>query len=236
MSALDLLQERLGHRFDDPDLLLRALTHTSWAHEFGGTPNERLEFLGDAILQACMTTLLFQRFPDAPEGLLSRYRARMVNTEILAGLGAELDLGTVVRLGRGEDQSGGRRKLSILADATEAVLGALYLDAGFVPCLDAVARWMAPHLDALDDGVARDGDRAWNDPKSHLQEEVQRRWQRTPTYEVVRANGPDHAPTFEVEARVGDEVLGRGEGGSKRDAMREAAADALRALLARDDA
>lgn len=229
-AATDLVQERLGHTFDDPQLLQQALTHTSYAHENEARPNERLEFLGDAILQASMTILLFERFPEAPEGQLSRFRARLVNTEILAGLGAELELGPALRLGKGEEQSGGRQKISLLADAAEAVLGALYLDAGFEKCLEIVRVLMASRLETLGAVAAREGATAWQDPKSRLQEETQSRWNRPPSYEVVHTEGPDHAPTFEVEARMDDQVLGRGVGGSKREAMRLAAADALAGL------
>jgi ribonuclease-3 len=226
-TALQALEERLGHRFADRDLLLLAVTHTSYANEHDSESNERLEFLGDAILQACMTILLFRRFPNATEGDMSRFRARLVNTEILAGLGAELELGPSLRLGRGEAQSGGRTKLSLLADASEAVLGALYLDAGFEPCFEVVARLMESRLDTLHQVASAEGASAWQDPRSKLQEETQRRAQKTPTYEVVASGGPPHAPTFEVEARLEDEVLGRGVGGSKREAMRMAAVDAL---------
>lgn len=228
--TLEGVQERLGHTFAEPDLLVQALTHSSYAHEQDAVPNERLEFLGDAILQAATTILLYARFPDAPEGELSRFRARLVNTEILAGIGSDLDLGAVLRLGRGEDQSGGRRKLSVLADATEAVLGALYLDAGFQVCLGVVGELLASPLETLSSVLDRDGATAWQDPRSRLQEVTQRRWQRTPRYEVVRIEGPAHDPVFEVEARLDDQVLGSGTGGSKKEASRLAAAAALAAL------
>jgi len=226
--SLEALEERLGHRFSDRDLLLCAVTHTSYANEHeDAESNERLEFLGDAILQTCMTILLFRRFPDAPEGDLSRFRARLVNTEILAGLGAELELGSALRLGRGEAQSGGRTKLSLLANASEAVLGALYLDTGFEPCFEVVSRLMESRLDTLHQVAAAEGASAWQDPRSRLQEETQRRWQHTPSYEVVGTGGPPHEPTFEVEVRIEGRVLGHGTGGSKREAMRMAAVDAL---------
>lgn len=234
MTALDALQEHLGHRFADPTLLERALTHSSFAHEHHTRANERLEFLGDAILQASMTILLFQRFPSAPEGELSRYRSRLVNTEILAGLGAELAVGEALLLGRGENQSGGRTKISLLADATEAVLGALFLDAGFGPCLDVVSKLMASRLETLHDVIRSEGAGAWKDPRSRLQERTQRRWQRAPTYEVAAQQGPAHEPVFEVEARLDDLLLGRGRGGSKREAMRAAAVDALERLPEED--
>ncbi|MBW1881281.1 MAG: ribonuclease III [Deltaproteobacteria bacterium] len=225
--ALETLEERLGHRFADRDLLLCAITHTSYANEHDAESNERLEFLGDAILQACMTISLFRRFPDATEGEMSQFRARLVNAESLAGLGAELELGPSLRLGRGEAQSGGRTKPTLLENASEAVLGALYLDAGFEPCFAVVSRLMESRLDTLDQVAKAEGASAWKDPRSRLQEETQRQHQQTPTYGGVSTGGPPHEPTFEVEARVEGKVLGRGAGGSKREAMRMAAVDAL---------
>lgn len=232
-DPLRAIEERLGHDFDDGTLLERALTHTSYAHEHeDAVSNERLEFLGDAVLQAGITILLFERFPGHPEGELSALRARLVREETLAELGTGLGLGRALRLGRGEEQTGGRRKVKLLSDATEAVLGALYLDAGFPRCREVVAALMAEHLDALQAVAAEVGEHAWKNPKSRLQEAAQERWRETPYYEVVRGEGPDHAPTFEAEARLAGRTLGRGVAGSKKEAMRRAALDALATLEA----
>lgn len=230
------LQRALAVEIVDPELWDHALTHRSFAFEAGGTPdNERLEFLGDAVLQAGITILLFERFPGHPEGELSALRARLVREETLAELGAQLGLGPALRLGRGEEQTGGRRKVKLLSDTTEAVLGALYLDAGFHRCREAVAALMAEHLDALQAVADEVGEHAWKNPKSRLQEAAQERWQETPYYEVVRGEGPDHAPTFEAEARLASRTLGRGVAGSKKAAMRRAAIDALAALEAPEE-
>lgn len=232
-SADDVVQEHLGHRFADPTLLERALTHASWAHERRTTSNERLEHLGDGILQACMTIALFERFPDAAEGTLSRFRARLVTNEAsLAVLGRRLDLGPALRLGRGEESSGGRDKDKVLANATEALLGALYLDAGFDTCLTVVKRQWARAMDDLAELAVAEGSLAAQHPKNKLQEETQRRWQIQPDYRVVRAEGPDHAPTYEVEVWIGDRMLGRGFGANRHKATHLAAVAALEALAA----
>lgn len=228
MTPLERVQELVGHTFADPELLERALTHTSYVHENKGfVSNERLEFLGDAILQSCSTILLFHRFPNKAEGALSRFRSHIVNTEILASLGTQLDLGPALRLGKGEERTGGRTKVSLLANASEAVLGALYLDAGFQPCFDILSTLLNAHLDTLHAVAAAEGTAAWKDPRSKLQEETQARWQTVPTYEVTELSGPAHAPTFLVQVSAEGNLLGQGEGGSKREAIRLAAVDAL---------
>jgi ribonuclease-3 len=224
---LDALEGRLGHAFASRALLEEALTHSSHAHERGGRDNERLEFLGDAILSACTTLLLLERFPVAPEGELSRLRSRLVNTVTLAQIGRDLGLGELLLLGRGEAASGGRDKVSVLADVTEAVLGSVYQDAGFAPCLAVVRAWMTPRLAVLEQDVAKTD---WKDPRSLLQELTQRRWRQTPRYVVTACTGPDHAPLFDVDVALGDQVLGRGTGSSKRDAARQAASRAFDAL------
>lgn len=228
MSTADLqgLQERVGHRFADPDRLQVALTHRSWAHENGGSDNERLEFLGDAVLQLCSTQALMARFPDAREGELSRLRSRIVSTKALAVVGRALKLGPALRLGVGEDQTGGRRRDRVLACATEAMLGAIYEEAGLPACQEAVLRWLGPRIDALE---AQPG-KGWKDPRSRLQELTQAGGGDTPSYRVQRAEGPAHDLVFAVDVCLGDDVLGHGEGRSKRAACRAAAEDALSRL------
>jgi ribonuclease-3 len=218
------LEARLAHRFRSRELLEQALTHGSRAYEQGDVSrgNERLEFLGDAVLNLVVSERLMELWPDAPEGALSRARAAAVNMTALADCARGLGLGEWIRLGRGEDSSGGREKPSILADVFEAVLGALYLDGGFAAARGFLLREFADRL--LDPDVLR------SDPKTRLQEQVQERGDPAPTYETVAERGPDHAREFEVVVRVAGRVLGRGVGRSKRVAEQAAAQHALAEL------
>ena len=223
---LSELQVHLGHSFANEALLQQALTHRSWAHENGGLDNERLEFLGDAILQTCSTVLLMERFPEAREGELSRLRSQVVSTPALAAVGRELQVGALLLLGIGEEQTGGRSRKRILACATEAVLGAIYEDAGLQACIDAVQRWLGAKMDTLDAGAPI----AWKDPRSRLQEITQAGGGEAPAYRVRESVGPAHALRFVVEVVLGDTILGEGEGSSKREASRRAAEQALRGM------
>jgi len=225
----DDLATRCGHHFARPELLEQALTHRSWAHENDGDDNERLEFLGDAVLQTCSTVLLMERFPDAREGELSRLRSRVVSTRALAGVARELELGPQLRLGVGEEATGGRTRQRVLACAVEAILGAVFLDAGFGACPAVVKRWIGGRVDALQ----RQGHRGWKDPRSRLQELTQRLGKGTPTYRVTETDGPAHALLFAVEVEVDGEAVASGLGSSKREAFREAAEAALDAMEAR---
>jgi len=225
-DPLDQLAERVGHAFSSRTLLEQAVTHSSFSHEHRVEDNERLEFLGDAVLQLCATVLLYARFPDAPEGQLSRSRARLVNTTALAALGARLAIGPVLRLGVGEEATGGRERPRVLAGAVEAVLGAVFEDAGYTAAATLVGRWMAEPLEEL----AREETQGWKDPRSLLQERTQSTLGATPIYDVTVQDGPPHRPRFGVAVRVGDRVLATGEGPSKREASRHAAARALLVL------
>ena len=221
-------EKRLGHRFRRPELLERALTHRSHAHEQDLDGHyERLEFLGDAVLGLVVADELFRRFPELPEGELSKLKSHLVSRPVLARQARRLELGGELRLGVGEERSGGRTKASLLADAFEAVLGAVYLDAG----LDAASDLILPLLDAGLDGDA-DGDGRPVDPKTRLQEAVQARGWPLPQYRVVDTTGPDHARRYVVQCRLRGEVAGTGEGRSKKGAQQEAAAAALRSLAA----
>jgi ribonuclease-3 len=215
------LEGRLGHHFHSAPLLEQALTHGSRAYESGDASrgNERLEFLGDAVLNLVISERLMALFPDAAEGLLSRARAAAVNTGVLAECAHSLGLGALVRLGRGEDSSGGRGKPSILADVFEAVLGALYLDAGLEVTRAFLVREFADRL--LDRDVLR------SDAKTRLQERVQEHGDPAPSYETVAEWGPDHAREFEVVVHVAGQPRGRGVGRSKRAAEQAAARTAL---------
>ena len=208
----------------DPALAERAVTHRSFAYENGGLPtNERLEFLGDSVLGLVVTEELFRRHPDLPEGQLAKLRAAVVNSRALAGVGRELDLGRFLRLGRGEEASGGRDKSSILADAVEALIGAVYLDKGTDPTRGFVLTLFADLLD----GSARLG--AGLDWKTSLQELAAGQSLGVPEYHVTEA-GPDHAKTFRATAMVGGRAVGEGEGRSKKEAEQRAAEGAWTAL------
>lgn len=228
---LGRLQRRLQYRFKDVRLLQKAVTHASYANERGTEDNERLEFLGDAVLELVVSEALVARYPAAREGQLSRLRSRLVNGRTLAKLGSDLELGRDLKLGKGEEQTGGRERPGNLADAMEAVLGAVYLDGGFASAREVAGRWMESGLRDLEEvggDAPRDKvDLRWKDCRSELQEVVQRTHKITPRYEVVSQQGPSHAPTFTVQVMVGDEVFGTGTGSSKREASRNAAEAAL---------
>ncbi len=215
--------ERLGHRFDDPALLELALTHRSWCAEHSGSSsNERLEFLGDAVLSLVVTQRLYDRFGDWTEGDLAKTRASLVKAATLAEVGRSVRLGELLRLGRGEDASGGRGKPSILADALEAVIGAVYLDGGIHAADETVGRLLGPRLDA----AARSPGHA--DFKTRLQELAARLGLDPPSYDVT-TSGPAHDRLFRAEVRAGS-ASGLGRGQTKKDAEQHAAEIAYAAL------
>lgn len=200
-----------------------ALTHPSFANEQRGEPdNQRLEFLGDAVLGLCASELLYERFPEADEGSLTRLRARLVNADALAGWARENSIAEALLLGRGAESSGLRTSTNVLADAVEALVAAAYLDAGLGAARMACAQILEPQLEGLDAGSTRD-------PKSELQERVQAARGDTPRYEVTDSGGPAHDRWFEVSVRVGSREIGRGRGRSKRAAEFAAAQAALAA-------
>jgi ribonuclease-3 len=226
-SAARALQHALGVRVDDQQLLDRALTHRSYAFEAGGAPNnERLEFLGDAVLQLVITDEIFRSLSDAREGRLAKLRAAMVNTARLAELARTIDLGAAIKLGRGEEQSGGADKDSILADTLEAVFGAIYLDRGLRTVTDVIMRLFGPLIDELSTQHAA------LDYKTSLQELAAAQLSALPVYEVTDS-GPDHDKEFVAEAILEGERLGRGEGRSKKAAEQQAAREAYGVLAAR---
>ena len=221
------LERRLGHRFRDRDLLETALTHRSFAHEQGGGDHyERLEFLGDAVLGLVAAERLYRLHPDDPEGELSKRKAFLVSQAVLAGRARELGLGEALRVGVGEERSGGREKTSLLADAMEALIGAVYLDGGLASAREVVEALLAA-------GAARPAHGA-RDPKTRLQEVAQGRGWELPVYRVLDATGPDHAKRFRVECRLRGEAVGAGEGRSKKAAEQAAAAAALERLAPSD--
>lgn len=225
------LERRLGYRFRDRGLLEHALTHRSRAHEDvtgGVADNESLEFLGDAIVGFVVADLLFREFPDFDEGQKSKIKASLVSTPALARVGERVDIGEALLLGRGEEKTGGRYKQALLADATEAIVAALYLDGGIDAARAFVERELAPLAErARQPGMLT---ALTGDYKSALQELLQARDQPPPDYRLVAEIGPDHQKRFAVEVWGGGQTLARAEGASKKDAEQAAARDALVAL------
>ena len=215
-KALESFLDRLEYRFTDSTLLGRALTHRSWCAEHSGfSSNERLEFLGDAVLGLVVTADIYTRIPDASEGHLSRVRASVVCSPALAEMAAELGVGPVLLLGKGEAATGGRERQSSLADAMEAIIGAVYLDGGMAEAESLVGRLVAPRLDA--DGA--------QDFKSRLHELVAQTHQGRLAYRMTE-QGPEHDKTFEAEVLLDGEPIGTGFGRSKKTAEQEAAQQA----------
>lgn len=216
------VRDRIGHGFADPALLEQALTHRS----AGPRHNERLEFLGDSVVNLLVAEVLFTRWPKADEGALTRARAELVREASLAAIARELDLGSRLTLGPGEMKSGGHRRDSILADALEAVVAAIYLDAGFEACRAVVLPWFETALAALPVGKPE------KDAKTRLQEWLQGRQKPLPLYEVIGESGDEHAKVFLARCSIGDPPLvAEGEGSSRRNAE-QAAAAALLDLIA----
>lgn len=228
-ERVKVLEERIQFTFTDRKLPLSAITHKSYANEHRdhvGTDNERLEFLGDAVVDLAISHRLMERFPAAQEGELSKLRALIVNEEGLARVARTLRLGELILLGRGEELTRGREKSSVLADAMEAILGAVFLSAG----LDAVMRIVDQlFADALE-GVAQG--RIGQDYKTRLQEEAQLRLKLSPRYRVLAESGPDHEKLFEVECVVGEGITAQASGRSKKEAEQAAARQALEVLHA----
>jgi ribonuclease-3 len=223
---VELLQLDLGLSFSDTNVLREALTHRSYLNEIeqAWASNERLEFLGDAVLGLISTDYLFQRFGDLGEGELTNLRSALVRTETLARYAQEIRLGNYLFLGRGEEMSQGRRRPAGLACAFEALLGAMYMDQGYEATHQFSMRFIVRELESVLEG------RLHRNAKSMLQEIVQARMQQTPSYYLVEETGPDHAKSFRVEVRVAQKVLGSGHDRSKRGAEQAAAEDALQAM------
>jgi ribonuclease-3 len=228
-ADVESLEERIGHSFANRELLRRALTHSSWAYDQaqatpGSTPadNEQLEFLGDSVLGFLISEMLVARFPAYPEGKLSKLKHRLVSAAHLLEVGRELEIGCYLQLGRSEEMSGGREKHSLLADALEALIAAIYLDGGMAAARDFVTRFV---VEAAGPNFGLDGDSppVLLDYKSALQELAQARRMPEPRYAIVRERGPSHLKTFTVEARVGKDLAATGEGMSKKSAAQQAA-------------
>lgn len=227
-GALIELQRKLGYTFNEPSFIENALIHRSYVHEHpdqGIESNERLEFLGDAVLDLAVTHLLMESYPREPEGVLSRWRAALVNERSLAEKARSLDLGALLKLGRGEEVTRGREKDSLLADAYEALLGAIYLDGGFGGALQVVRRHFQ---DAIKD-MRRVND--YLDFKTRLQEVSQARFRLTPRYMLLREEGPDHDKTFYVKVEIHGGLEGFGTGRTKKEAEQSAARELLGRIL-----
>lgn len=220
-SELEAMQTTLGHQFEDLDLLRRALTHPSYVNEHPEEEtlgdNQRLEFLGDAVLDFVAGAWVYRQYTDFDEGRMTRLRAALVRTETLAQLGRQIRVGEALRLGYGEESAGGRERRANLCDAFEAVVGALYLDGG----LDVVRAFVEPLIAPVAEATLEAA--ADHDAKSRLQEWSQAELAITPHYRIVTEKGPDHAKTFVAEALLEDKVVGRGSGRSKQAAEQAAA-------------
>jgi ribonuclease-3 len=224
---LDALQSALDYQFGNSRLLEEALTHKSYVNEqrsAAASDNERLEFLGDAVLSLVVSEQLATLLPHSSEGVLSKHKARLVSESMLAGVARRLKLGSCLRLGRGEELSKGREKDSLLADAVEAVIAAVHVDGGLESSRRVVARLFEQEFSQVASQRHRPGE---DDYKTQVQEWCQRRFDSLPSYAVVRESGPDHDKIFEVEVSVNGEVVGRGTGRSKKEAEQSAAKEAL---------
>jgi len=220
------LANRLGWRVAEPDLLTRSLAHRSWCAENPGAgSNERLEFLGDAVLGLVVTDYLYRTYPDMPEGELAKVRASVVNSAVLAEVAAELEIGDALLLGKGEDQSGGRQKPSILADAMESVIGAIYIDRGWSDSEAMVMRLLGRRIEAAAAGPGG------HDYKTRLQELCAQTFDQLPVYVLIE-EGPDHAKEFSAEVHVQGRPRGSGRGRSKKQAEQAAARAAWESVLA----
>ena len=223
MQDLSPLEQKLGIIFKNKDLLLQALTHCSYINEnpkFYLEHNERLEFLGDAVLELAVTKYLYHNFKN-PEGELTSWRAALVNSKMLSRIAHEFEMNDFLLLSRGEAKDEGRAREYILANAMEAVFGAIYLDQGFAAAEKFVKRSIAPKLSLIIEK------QLYKDPKSRFQEEAQERAAVTPTYEVLEEWGPDHSKHFTVGIFLGKELVAKGEGNSKQEAQEDAAEKAL---------
>ncbi len=224
MPDFSQLQQRLGHTFVNPDLLTEALTHRSYLNEhreYAGAHNERLEFLGDAVLELAATDFLFKKFPAKPEGELTSYRAALVNTVSLAATSQALGMNDYLLLSKGESKDTGRARDVILADAFEAIIGAIYLDAGYASAESFILKNLCSKID---DVIAS---RSYQDAKSRFQEVAQEKRGITPAYETLSEIGPDHDKRFMVGVFIGTAEIARGEGKSKQEAEQAAAAAGL---------
>lgn len=223
-NKMNSIKEKLGIEFKDEELLKTALTHRSFLNENRGMElknNERLEFLGDAVLELIVSYRLFSTYPNRAEGELTGIRSALVKTESLAEQSRKLNIGDFLLMSKGEEDSGGRDKDYLLANAYEAILGAIYIDKGFEECKDFVERTILKQLDLIVEN------QLFIDPKTKVQELIQAKYRVTPTYEIVEEKGPDHEKLFTVVLKIGEKFSCKGHGPSKQKAEEEAAAKAI---------
>lgn len=229
-ASTDAVQRTVGYRFRDPHLLDQALTHKSYVNErktTEGQDNERLEFLGDAVLSLIISEHLAATCPELSEGALSKLKARLVSEACLAAAAVRMDLGRQLRLGKGEELSKGREKHSLLADALEALIAAVYLDGGLDASRAFTERALAPELKNVEEHHLQPGT---EDYKTQFQELCQKRFSTLPRYATVRESGPDHRKLFEVELTLNGEIVGVGRGHTKKEAEQMAAKQAMEAM------
>lgn len=227
---VDFAREKLGFEYNDIQLLITALTHRSYVNEHKKSVsehNERLEFLGDAVLELVVTDYLYQNFSE-PEGTLTSWRAALVRTESIGDAGVKLGYEPLVRMSKGEKRGSERARMQILANAFEATIGSIYLDQGY----ERAKEFIHEHILSKLDTILSEG--SWRDPKSHLQEVSQRIDGATPVYRVIEEVGPDHDKVFTLGAYVGGKLMGQGTGPSKQNAQQEAARAALKAYEKQD--
>ncbi|UCD71855.1 MAG: ribonuclease III [Syntrophobacterales bacterium] len=225
LEALSVLQGEISYQFNDPDLLNTALTHRSYANEMSGgssQDNERLEFLGDSVLNVIISHVIMVRFPHCHEGEMTRLRASLVNEKSLAGISKKLGINQCLLLGKGEALKGGREKSSVISNAYEAIIGAIYLDGGFEKAFSVVEKQFSP---LLHQGLSDDGD-----CKSKVQEICQSRFGSPPRYRVSELSGPDHDKTFGAEIFIEGRSYGYGIGKNKKEAQQNAAREALKTI------
>ncbi len=229
-NSLDKIEKTIGYDFSDQQLLLQALTHKSFSNEQTEyvLHNERLEFLGDAVLELAVSDLVYRQYPDIPEGGLTRIRAEVVSEKGLSEIARQLHIGAAIRLGKGELKSGGREKSSLLADALEALLGAIYCDAGFSIVSQVIAEVFSDTIDKS--AQIRYG----SDYKTCLQERLQAMYGKLPEYILAQVSGPDHERIFSTEVHFSGKLIGKGSGSSKKNAEQKAAAAALDHPLLRE--
>ncbi|MCL2444692.1 ribonuclease III [Candidatus Saccharibacteria bacterium] len=221
----EFAKEKLGFRFDDVELLITAMTHRSYVNEHKKSVsehNERLEFLGDAVLELVATEFLYRNYSE-PEGVLTSWRSALVRTESISAAGEALGYSPLVRMSRGEKNGSERARQVIVADVFEALIGAVYLERGY----EGAEKFVAENILVKLDGILEE--ESWRDPKSWLQEIVQREDGVTPSYQVLGEDGPDHDKEFELGVFVGEKMIGRGKGSSKQAAQQEAATEAIEA-------
>ncbi len=227
----EFAREKLGFSFDNIELLLTAFTHRSYVNEHRKSTkehNERLEFLGDAVLELAVTRFLYANFSE-PEGILTSWRSALVRTESISAAGVALGYEPLIRMSRGERHGSDRARAQILANAFEALLGAIYLDKGY----DVADEFVNKHILSKLDAILEEG--SWRDPKSHLQEVSQSVDSQTPVYRVLEEIGPDHEKVFRLGVYVGEKLMGVGEGPSKQVAQQQAAREALKAYRAKNE-